>query len=213
MKRDYYEVLGVSRDATDEEIKKALRKLAHQHHPDKNPGNRKAEEPFRELAEDSQGLQDAAGRVRCQRGFCGIAKTCGHCSGQGTIIASRCAGWGGAGAQRGTHQLNIKIPAGVDAGSRLKLRSEGEPGMNGGPAGDLYVLLHVREHPLFVREGRDIVCEVPISITQAALGTEMEVPTLEGTARVKIPAGTQSAQVFRLKGQGIPDLNGYGRGD
>ena len=154
-----------------------------------------------------------SGQVRFQQGFFSIAKTCGHCNGQGTIIANPCTSCSGAGVQRRTHQLNIKVPAGVDAGSRLKLRGEGEPGMNGGPAGDLYVLLHVREHPLFVREGRDVVCEVPISITQAALGTEMEVPTLEGTARVKIPAGTQSAQVFRLKGQGIPDLNGYGRGD
>jgi molecular chaperone DnaJ len=101
----------------------------------------------------------------------------------------------------------------VDNGSRLKLRGEGEAGPNGGAAGDLYVVLHVREHPLFVREGTDVVCEVPVSFAQAALGAEVEVPTLDGSARVKVPTGTQSGQVFRLKGRGIPDLNGYGRGD
>src|SRR5881296_1249170 len=323
MKRDYYEILGVSRSASEDDIKKAYRKLALRYHPDRNPEDRhEAEERFKEISEAYQVLSDAerrslydrfghaafqqgapggagfdfggnfediigdlfgdffgtgrtrggrgrmrrgqdlrydleisfeeaafgcektiavprlstcetcrgrgakpgtlpktcpqcrgSGQVRFQQGFFSIAKTCGNCNGQGTIIANPCPACGGAGVQRQTHQLNIKIPAGVDAGSRLKLRAEGEPGMNGGPAGDLYVLLHVREHPLFVREARDIVCEVPISITQAALGSELEVPTLEGTARVKIPAGTQSGQVFRLKGQGIPDLNGYGRGD
>src|SRR5438874_3326001 len=320
MKRDYYEVLGVSRDATDEEIKKAFRKLAHQHHPDKNPGNRKAEERFRELAEAYQVLSDAerrsmynrfghaafeqgggvggfefgagfedilgdlfgdffgtgrtrgrtrarrgqdlrydlevtfeeaafgcektiavprlsacetcggrgakpgtapktcpqcrgSGQVRFQQGFFSIAKTCGHCNGQGTIIAQPCASCGGSGVQRRTHQLNIKIPPGVDSGSRLKLRGEGEAGANAGTPGDLYVVLSVREHPLFAREGSDVVCEVPLSFAQAALGAEIDVPTLDGPARVKIPAGTQSGHVFRLKGRGIPDLNGYGRGD
>jgi molecular chaperone DnaJ len=101
----------------------------------------------------------------------------------------------------------------VDTGSRLKLRGEGEAGPNGGTAGDLYVVLHVREHPLFVREGGDVICEVPVSFTQAALGSEIEVPTLKGTTSVKMPAGTQSGQAFRLKGQGIADVNGYGRGD
>jgi molecular chaperone DnaJ len=112
-----------------------------------------------------------------------------------------------------THQLNIKIPAGVDAGARLKLRGEGEAGPHGGSPGDLYVVLHVREHPLFVREGTDVVCEVPVSFAQVALGVEVQVPTLDGSATVKIPAGTQSGQLFRLKGRGIADLNGYGRGD
>src|SRR5205823_2773638 len=231
MKRDYYEVLGDSRDATDEEIKKAFRKLAHQHHPDKNPGNRKAEERFKELAEAYQVLCDPERRTMYDRfghaAFEQGAGAAGFDFGAGfeDIIGDLFGDFFGTGRTRGRTrarrgqdlrydlELNFKVPAGVDAGSRLKLRGEGEPGMNGGPAGDLYVLLHVREHPLFVREGRDIVCEVPISITQAALGTEMEVPTLEGTARVKIPASTQSGQVFRLKGQGIPDLNGYGRGD
>jgi len=322
MKRDYYEVLGVSRSATDEELKKAYRKAALKYHPDRNPGDHQAEERFKEASEAYQILCDAerramydrfghaafeqgagaagfdfaasgfediigdlfgdffgtgrsrggrtrvrrgqdlrydlditfeeaafgcektiavprlspcdvcggrgakpgtspktcpqcrgSGQVRFQQGFFSIAKTCGHCNGQGTIIANPCTACSGAGVKRSTHQLNIKIPGGVDNGSRLKLRGEGETGGNGGPAGDLYVLLRVAEHPLFVREGSDVVCEVPISIAAAALGTEMDVPTLNGPTKLKIPGGTQSGQVFRLKGHGIPDLNGYGRGD
>lgn len=319
MKRDYYEVLGVSRTATDEEIKKAYRKLAVRFHPDKNPGDREAEERFKEANEAYQVLCDAgrrsmfdrfghaafeqggvgggfdfaggfediigdlfgdffgtgrggrararrgqdlrydlelgfeeaafgcektvaiprlstcetckgkgakpgtapkscpqcrgSGQVRFQQGFFSIAKTCGHCNGRGSVIASPCAACGGSGAERRTHQLSIKIPAGVDSGSRLKLRGEGEAGANGGPPGDLYVLLQVREHTLFVREGTDIVCDVPVSFAQAALGTEIEVPTLGGSSKVKVPAGTQSGHTFRLKGQGIADINGYGRGD
>jgi molecular chaperone DnaJ len=115
--------------------------------------------------------------------------------------------------QRRTHQLSIKIPAGVDSGSRLKLRGEGEAGPNTNTPGDLYVVLHVRDHALFQREGTDVVCEVPISIAQAALGSEVDVPTLDGPNKVKVPAGTQSGQLFRLKGRGIAELNGYGRGD
>jgi molecular chaperone DnaJ len=321
MKRDYYEVLGISRTATEDEIKKAYRKLALKYHPDRNPDDRHgAEERFKEISQAYQvlcdperrtlydrfghaafeqgggagfdfgagfediigdlfgdffgtgrarsgrgrarrgqdlryeleiGFEEAAfgcektisvprlsvcetcsgrgarpgttprtcpqcrgsGQVRFQQGFFSIAKTCGHCNGQGTIIANPCAACGGSGAQRRTHQLSLKIPSGVDNGSRLKLRGEGEAGPNGGTAGDLYVVLHVREHPLFVREGTDIVCEVPVSFAQAALGADIEVPTLEGPSRVKVPAGTQSGQIFRLKGRGIADLNGYGRGD
>jgi molecular chaperone DnaJ len=151
--------------------------------------------------------------VRFQQGFFSIAKSCGHCNGQGSIIASPCTGCGGTGSQRRTHQLSLKIPAGVDSDSRLKLRSEGEPGSAGGPAGDLYVVLKVKEHPLFARDGIDVVCEVPVSFTQAALGSELRVPTLDGPAKVKVPAGTQSGQIFKLKGRGVPELNGYGRGD
>ena len=320
MKRDYYEILGVSRDATDEQLKKAYRKLAVKYHPDKNPDDRNAEERFKEIAEayqvlcdpERRGLYDrfghaafeqggaggfdfnagfediigdlfgdffgtgrsrggrgrtrrgqdlrydleisfeeaafgcekvlavprlagcdtcggngakpgtspkpcpqcrGSGQVRFQQGFFSIAKTCGHCNGQGQVIANPCASCGGSGTQRRTHQLNVRIPAGVDNTSRLKLRGEGEGAGGSGTPGDLYVTIHVREHPLFMREGTDVVCDVPISFAQAALGSEVDVPTLEGPARVKVPAGTQSGQIFRLKGRGITDLNGYGRGD
>jgi molecular chaperone DnaJ len=323
MKRDYYEVLGLSRTASDDEIKKAYRKLALKYHPDKNPDDgRAAEERFKEISEAYQVLSDAerrglydrfghaafaqggpggagfdfgagfediigdlfgdffgtgrgrggrgqgrrgqdlryeleiafeeaafgcekvisvprlsacetckgrgakpgtspktcpqcrgSGQVRFQQGFFSIAKTCGHCNGQGTIIANPCTTCGGTGVQRRTHQLNIKIPPGVDNGSRLKLRGEGEAGPNAGTAGDLYVVLHVADHPLFLREGNDVICDVPLSFAQAALGAEVDVPTLEGPNRLKVPPGTQSGQVFRLKGRGIPDVNGYGRGD
>jgi molecular chaperone DnaJ len=317
MKRDYYEVLGVSRGAGDEEIKKAYRKLALKFHPDKNPDDRHAaEERFKELVEAYQVLCDperrslydrfghaafenggpgagfdfnagfediigdlfgdffgggrgrgrsrrgqdlrydlqitfeeaafgcdktiviprlgacdtcggsgakpgtrpqtcghcrGTGQLRFQQGFFSIAKTCGHCNGSGRVIATPCAACAGAGTQRRQHRLNVRVPAGVDTGSRLRLRGEGEAGS--GAAGDLFVVLSVREHPFFVRDGADVVCDVPVSFAQAALGTEIDVPTLEGTTKLKIPAGTQSGQLFKLRGKGVPDLNGYGRGD
>jgi molecular chaperone DnaJ len=128
-------------------------------------------------------------------------------------VKTPCPACGGAGTTQQNHVLNVKVPAGVDTGSRLKLRGEGEHGHGGGPAGDLYVVIEVAEHPFFQRDGADIVCEAPISFVHAALGTEIEVPTLDGKAKVKIPAGTQSGHVFRLRGRGIPQLGGYGTGD
>ncbi|MBI2963176.1 MAG: molecular chaperone DnaJ [Deltaproteobacteria bacterium] len=319
-KRDFYEVLGVGREASQDEIKKAYRKLALKHHPDRNPGNKESEERFKEAsaayqilgdperraqydrfghaAFDQQGgfggfdfsagfedlfsdifgdffgggrgrsrgrarrgedlrydltirFEEAAfgcekklavprwkgcetcagkgtkggtaprtcpscrgsGQIRFQQGFFSIAKTCSQCGGEGTIIADPCETCGGGGRVRVTQQLNVKIPAGIDDGSRLKLRGEGEAGLGGGPAGDLYVVISVKEHPIFARHGKDLICEIPVSFTQLTLGAEIEVPTLEDKAKLKIPAGTQTGAVFRLKEKGIPDLQGYGRGD
>jgi molecular chaperone DnaJ len=321
-RRDFYEVLGVGHSATEEEIKKAYRKLALKYHPDRNPGDKSAEEHFKEASEAYQVLSDSerraqydrfghaafeqgmgaggfdftaagfedifsdlfgdffgtsrggrgrsrsrrgddlrysldisfeeavfgtekaitvprlvaceachgqgtkdgapraacpacrgSGQVRFQQGFFTIAKTCGQCNGQGTIIKDPCRRCGGSGVARTTQTLNVKIPPGVDSGSRLKLRGEGEGGRNGGPPGDLYVVLSVGQHPLFARQDSEIICEVPISFTQAALGAEIDVPTLEGKLKMKLAPGTQSGSVFRLKGKGVPDVRGYGRGD
>ena len=321
-KRDYYDVLSVARGASEEDIKKAYRKLAIQFHPDRNPSNREAEESFKEVNEAYQVLSDGerraqydryghaafqnpqsggfgfeftqgfeevfsdifgdffgtgrgrnrarsrrgddlrydlevefeeaakggerivkfqrlatcdacngararggaegvktcpncrgAGQVRTQQGFFSIATTCGQCRGEGMIIADPCPRCQGQGRLRRQESLSVRIPPGVDNGSRLKLRGEGEAGYGGGPSGDLYVVVHVKEHPLFVRQENDVIIEVPVSFPQATLGTEIDVPTLEGKVKVKIPAGTQSGKLVRLKGKGFPDLHGYGRGD
>ncbi|MBI2358139.1 MAG: molecular chaperone DnaJ [Deltaproteobacteria bacterium] len=317
-KKDYYETLGVNRSASEEEIKKAYRKLALTYHPDRNPGDKRAEEHFKEVSEAYQVLGDAEkraqynqfghaafgdggpfkggfdfttgfedifgdifgeffgagtgrrrtrvrgedlrynlelsfeeavfgaekkikvprqglcdtcqgtgckpgtsprsctschgrGQVSFQQGFFNVSRTCTQCRGEGTVITDPCAACAGQGRVRKFHTLSIKIPPGVDTGSRLKLRGEG--GSSGGPPGDLYVDIRVAPHPLFIRDGLDVVCEVPIGFVQAALGADIDVPTLEGKVKMKIPAGTQSGKVLRLKGKGIRDVQGYRQGD
>jgi molecular chaperone DnaJ len=318
-KRDYYEVLGVGREVSADAIKKAYRKLALKCHPDRNPGDKAAEEQFKEASEAYQVLSDperrarydrfghaafdpgsgfggfeftsnfedlfgdifgdffgggrrsrnrprrgedlrydleisfeeavfgaektiqvprlascsicggtgtksgtpretcnacrGTGQVRFQQGLFSIAKTCGQCRGEGTVVHDPCPACGGLGMVQTSETLSVRIPAGVDSGSRLMLRGKGEAGNNGGPPGELYVVLAVREHPLFIREGGNILCEVPISFTQAVLGAEIDVPTLRGQKRMKIQPGTQTGTALRLRGEGVPDLNGYGRGD
>jgi molecular chaperone DnaJ len=319
-KKDYYELLGVNRNTSEEELKKAYRKLALQHHPDRNPGNKQAEEKFKEVSEAYSVLSDAQkraqydqfghaafgdggpfaggfdfsggfedvfgdifgeffgsgtgrrrgrgrgedlrynltltfeeavsgaekkikiprhgpcetchgtgakpgtapqtcptcrgrGQVSFQQGFFSVSRTCNQCQGHGTVIKDPCATCGGAGRVRTMHTLSVKIPAGVDNGSRLKLRAEGETGPAGGTPGDLFVVTQVEPHPIFVRDNLDIICDVPISFAQATLGAEMDVPTLDGKVKMKIPTGTQSGKVFRMKGKGVKDVQGYHQGD
>ena len=319
-RRDYYDILGVDRKATDQEIKAAYRKLALKYHPDRNPGSKEAEDNFKEAAEaydvlrDSQkrdiydhygheGLQgtgfsgfrgfedifssfgdifdeffgfgsgrrsrtvsrkgadlrydlsigflEAAfgaekeieieklencslcGATGCQpgtspescrqcggrgqisrsQGFFSIRTTCPRCHGQGRVIPSPCSACRGTGQVERPKKVSLKIPAGVDSGSRLRLTGEGESGLRGGPYGDLYVYLHVEDHEFFKRRNHDLICQVPISFVQAALGAEIGVPTLNGEKKLQIPKGTQPGDVFRFKGEGIPSLRGHGRGD
>jgi molecular chaperone DnaJ len=317
-KKDYYELLGVGRNASEDEIKKAYRKLALQFHPDRNPGDKQAEEKFKQVSEAYSVLSDVQkrsqydqfghaafgdggpfgsgfdfsggfedifgdifgeffggsggrrrgrgedlrynltlkfeeavsgaekkikiprhgpcdvchgtgaktgttpqtcptcrgrGQVNFQQGFFSVSRTCSQCRGQGTVIKDPCVNCGGVGRVRTMHTLSVKIPAGVDTGSRLKLRAEGESGPAGGVPGDLYVVIQVESHPIFLRDNLDIVCDVPISFVQAALGAEIDVPTLDGKVKMKIPAGTQSGKVFRMKGRGIKDVQGLHQGD
>ncbi|MDA2933306.1 molecular chaperone DnaJ [Acidobacteria bacterium AH-259-D05] len=322
-KRDYYETLGIGRSADQQQIKSAYRKLAIKFHPDKNAGNKEAEERFKEAAEaysvlsdpnkrarydrfghaglgsgvggfegfdpdifsdfsdilgdffgfgdifggtrrQSQsrrgadlrydltiGFEEAAfgvktkikiprhesckachgagadskeglatcnacggqGSVRYQQGFFTISRTCSKCRGTGQLIKKVCPECKGHGQLRKVKVLEIKIPAGVDHGSRLRISGEGEVGPHNGPLGDLYVVISVEEHPFFKREDNNIVCTIPISFSKAALGGEIAVPTLESQEQIKLPAGTQSNTVFRLKGRGIVGLNGRGKGD
>ena len=322
-KKDFYEVLGVNRDASDDEIKKAYRKLAMKHHPDRNPDNPKAEEQFKEAKEAYEILSDAKkrqaydqyghagvdpqagmgaggagmggfadafsdifgdifgnrggggggrpnvyrgadlrynlevsleeaargtetririptmaecdvcegtgakkgtqpkvcptcgghGQVRMQQGFFSIQQTCPKCHGTGRFIPDPCGSCGGSGRVKQHKTLSVKIPSGIDEGDRIRLSGEGEPGVNGGPPGDLYVQIHLKAHPVFQRDHDDLHCEMPVSFTTAALGGEIEIPTLDGVARLKVPAETQTGKVFRLRGKGIKGVRSISQGD
>lgn len=153
------------------------------------------------------------GQTKLQQGFFTIARTCGNCGGEGKIITDPCTTCRGQGKVRKERTVTLKVPAGIDTGIRLRVSSEGEMGVHGGPPGDLYVMITVTQHPFFKRKDNDLLCEVPISFVQAALGSEIEVPTIDGTESIKIPAGTSSGKVFHLRGKGVPKLGRYGRGD
>ncbi len=320
IKKDYYEILGVSRNANETEIKKGYRQLALQYHPDRNPGSREAEEKFKEASEAYEVLRDpekrdlydrfgheglkrsgfsgfagfedifssfsdifedflgfgmgrqraagprrgpdfrydltvsfmdaamgkemdieferldtceackgdgikpgtkreacaackGSGQVTHSQGFFTLRTTCSRCRGQGFFITNPCPDCRGSGKVKKLKKFPIKIPAGIDRGSRLKVAGEGGEGEKGGRRGDLYIVLHVEPHPFFERQEDDLFCQIPISFSQAALGEEVEVPTLNGSKKLSIPPGTQNGQVFILKGQGIPHLNGFGKGN
>ncbi|MEA1935249.1 MAG: molecular chaperone DnaJ [Thermodesulfobacteriota bacterium] len=320
IKNDYYEILGIDRTASEDEIKRNYRKLAMKYHPDRNPGDKDAEEKFKEAAEayevlrngEKRGVYDRYGHeglsgtgfrgfsgfedifssfgdifedifgfssvrrsrtaaragydlrydltipfmdaafgkstdieiekfVKCWEcegtgaapgtvpeicprcggrgqitqtsGFFSISSTCPQCRGEGKIIKNPCRVCMGTGSAKTEKAVHLKIPPGVETGSRLRLRGEGEEGEFGGPAGDLYVFIYVEQHKFFERDGDNIRCQIPISITQAALGANIEVPTIEGTEKIKISKGTQNGKLFRLRGKGITHLRGFGRGD
>ena len=321
-KRDYYEVLGVNRDASEEDIKKAYRKLAMKWHPDRNPDNPKSEEHFKEAKLAYEILSDAkkrgaydqfghagvdpsamagagagagfsgfgdvfsdifgeifggggrtgrssvfrgadlrynleialeqaakgfetririptmaecatchgsgakpgtqpqtcttcrgAGQVRVSQGPFSIAQTCPRCHGTGKMIPNPCASCGGAGRVKHQKTLQVRIPSGVDEGDRVRLTGEGEPGVNGGPPGDLYVQVHIKPHPMFQRDHDDLHCEMPVSFTTAALGGDIDIPTLDGSARIRVPAESQSGKTFRLRGKGIKGVRSDYPGD
>ena len=254
-KRDYYEILAVTRTASQQEIKSAYRKIAVRDHPDKNPGDKAAEERFKEAAEAYAVLSDAdkrsrydrfghqgvsgagsagfdptifgdfsdilgdlfgfggRGQVRYTQGFFTVARTCPQCQGEGRVISDPCTECRGEGRVEEERSITVKIPAGVDTGARLRLSGEGEHGRRGGPPGDLYVVLQVRPHKQFRRDGSTVLSRVAISYPQAVLGTAIEVDTLHGKSNLDIPAGTQHGRDFRLRSQGIARLDGGGKGD
>lgn len=322
-KRDYYEVLGVDKGASDQDIKKAYRRMAMKFHPDRNPGDKAAEESFKEVNEAFEVLSDSqkkaaydqyghagvdpsmggmggaggfaggnfgdifgdvfgdifgagggrsrssvqrgadlryqlelsleeavrgvskkiriptlvscancdgtgakkgthpitcntcggVGQVRMQQGFFAMQQTCPDCRGTGKVIKDPCEVCRGEGRVQEYKTLSVKIPPGVDSGDRIRLAGEGEAGVNGGPSGDLYVQIGVAEHQIFQREGRDLFCEVPITFVDAALGGELEVPTLEGRVKLKIPPETQTGKLFRLRGKGVVPVRGGSAGD
>ena len=319
-KRDYYEVLGISRTGTDQDIKSSYRKLALKYHPDRNPGNKEAEEKFKEAAEaysvladpdkrrlydrfghaglgngggfdpsvftgfedifgglgDIFGFGDLGGRrrsgpqrgadlrydleisfeesargtetaiqiprqepcetckgsgsapgskpstcpqcqgrgqLRYQQGFFTVARTCGQCRGSGTVITKPCTTCRGMGRVQKERKITVRIPAGIATGQRLRLTGEGEAGPSGGPSGDLYVVIHVQDHPFFHREGNDLHCEISVNFPTLALGGDIMIPTLEGEETLKVPEGTQGGTTLTLRGRGMPDVTGRGRGD
>ena len=273
-KRDYYEVLGVEKNASDAEIKKAYRKLAMKYHPDQNPGDKTAEEKFKEINEAYEVLSDADKKARYdQYGFAGVdpnfnpnagfggfggggfsgfgdfsdifgdffgggasssGRRRGPAKGQNVVseieISFEDAAFGcereitfsrietcstchGKGKVRLTKTIRVKVPAGIDDGQSFRVRDEGNAGSNGGPNGDLLVTVSVRKHPIFTRDGANVMCQMPISFTQAALGASIEVPTLDGKVRYQIPEGTQTGTTFRLRGKGIPYVGYKTRGD
>src|SRR5439155_440592 len=220
-KRDYYEVLGVNRDASEDELKKSYRRLAMKWHPDRNPENPRAEEHFKEAKEAYEVLCEPAKRAAYdQFGHAGVDPQSGMGAGQpggfGDIfsdIVGEIFGGAGSGRIKLQKTLSVKIPSGVDEGDRVRLSGEGEPGVNGGPPGDLYVQVHIKPHPVFTRDHDDLHCEMPISITSAALGGEIAIPTLDGSAKIRVPAETQSGKTFRLKAKGIKGVRSHEPGD
>jgi molecular chaperone DnaJ len=321
-KTDYYEVLGVSREATDQELKSAYRKKALKYHPDRNPGNHAAEEKFKEASEAYQVLSDAdkraaydrygfagaagqgfaggpfaggvdigdifgdlfgemfarsggshhatrqqrgddlrcdlainfeavifgtetevkirrleacetchgrgsvsgrgpttcpqcqgRGQVRFQQGFFTVARTCGACGGSGQVVSDPCPACHGETRATAERKFAVKVPPGVESGTRIRYAGEGDAGRSGAPAGDLYVVLSIRSHELFERDGYDLRCAIPISFPQAALGAEIEITGIDGPVSLKIPEGTQSSRELRVRGRGVPFLNDKGKGD
>ena len=227
-KRDYYEVLGVQKGASDDELKKAYRKLARKYHPDLNKDNPEAADKFKEVNEAYEVLSDKEKRAKYdQFGFAGVVTqtqrtplgmfqtqgACPNCRGTGKIIKKPCPKCGGQGRVRKTRKFKVNIPAGIDDGQSIQQRGQGNAGVNGGPAGDLFVTVAIRPHPIFTRNGPDVHVDIPISFAQAALGDTLQVPTIDGRIEYKIPEGTQTGTTFRMRGKGIQNVNGRGRGD